>query len=60
MFRKLIGYLHLIHLERGYIKSEILNLPILDNLYITVAIKLPIAKKKIEIKKNSSICISMI
>ena len=51
----MIGILQCVHLEGGYIKSEILNLPILDNLTITVEIKLPIDKKNIEIIKNSSV-----
>tara|TARA_Y100001954_G_C15330959_1_gene369813 strand:- start:149 stop:319 length:171 start_codon:yes stop_codon:yes gene_type:complete len=51
----LIGILQCVHLEGGYIKSEILNLPILDNLTITVEIKLPIDKRNIEIIKNSSV-----
>jgi len=45
--------LHVGHLERGYIKSDILNFSILDNLYINVEVKLPIERKKIEIIKKS-------
>ena len=53
----MIGILQFVHLEGGYIKSEILNWLILDNLTVTVEIKLPIDKKNIEIIKNSSVLI---